>query len=386
MASEKLHSRIGASSAERWMNCPGSVALCANAPEQAPSKYAEEGTLAHEVAELTLRGQTGTLRELKKDPRYTAEMFKCAEGYREFISHCNRNEEGKMLVEQSFNLSSYDPEAFGTSDACVVGDTDILTVDYKYGAGIAVEVKNNPQLRFYALGALFSLPKDHQDRIETVKTAVYQPRAPHEEGIARVEVLTKNELVHWGLTVLKPAMERTRELDAPCVSGSWCRWCPAITLCPHQGKLPVKVSAAADFAEPSFADKVPAPKSLSLEQIGIALEARDQIEAWFEAVELLARQALDAGKDVPGWKLVQGRKTKSWHQEEEVEHLLKLGYGEGAYVKKLLSPAAAMKVGFDAPHYIEETIGNPSLVRSSDKRANVQRSAITDFKGEDNNG
>ena len=45
-----LHSRVvGGSTAKRVIACPGSVALCAAMPPKPSSKYADEGTLLHNV-------------------------------------------------------------------------------------------------------------------------------------------------------------------------------------------------------------------------------------------------------------------------------------------------------------------------------------------------
>ena len=52
------HSNLGASSAKRWMNCPGSNALIEHAPPEQPSKYAAEGTAAHWVGEQLIRQAT----------------------------------------------------------------------------------------------------------------------------------------------------------------------------------------------------------------------------------------------------------------------------------------------------------------------------------------
>ena len=41
------HSRLGASTSERWFNCPASVRLSDGIPSR-ESPYAAEGTLAHE--------------------------------------------------------------------------------------------------------------------------------------------------------------------------------------------------------------------------------------------------------------------------------------------------------------------------------------------------
>lgn len=47
------HALLSPSSAHRWCNCPGSVALTKDLPNVS-SPYAEEGTRAHRLAELAL--------------------------------------------------------------------------------------------------------------------------------------------------------------------------------------------------------------------------------------------------------------------------------------------------------------------------------------------
>ena len=49
------HAKLSPSSAERWMSCPGSVALNEGKDDKG-SSYAAEGTAAHELAEKILRG------------------------------------------------------------------------------------------------------------------------------------------------------------------------------------------------------------------------------------------------------------------------------------------------------------------------------------------
>ena len=46
------HARCSASAAHRWINCPGSVALSDQCPDPGSSSYADEGTVAHNLAEL----------------------------------------------------------------------------------------------------------------------------------------------------------------------------------------------------------------------------------------------------------------------------------------------------------------------------------------------
>ena len=52
------HAVLSASSAERWLHCPGSVQLTKDMPDT-DTAYTREGTLAHSIGELKLRKQFG---------------------------------------------------------------------------------------------------------------------------------------------------------------------------------------------------------------------------------------------------------------------------------------------------------------------------------------
>lgn len=54
------HAKLSPSAAERWMTCPGSVVLSEGMPQRT-SEFAEEGTLAHALAEMLLTKQPGTM-------------------------------------------------------------------------------------------------------------------------------------------------------------------------------------------------------------------------------------------------------------------------------------------------------------------------------------
>ena len=79
------HALLSASAAKRWLNCPPSVRLTESMPDTS-SDYAEEGTVAHALAELKLRKKfetlarskyTKALGEIKESPYYSAEMESC---------------------------------------------------------------------------------------------------------------------------------------------------------------------------------------------------------------------------------------------------------------------------------------------------------------------
>ena len=50
------HAELGASKADQWMNCPGSIVLSKGA-ERKSSTYADEGTAAHKLLQLALEAR-----------------------------------------------------------------------------------------------------------------------------------------------------------------------------------------------------------------------------------------------------------------------------------------------------------------------------------------
>ena len=60
------HSRLSASKSHRWLKCPGSVKM-SEGIEDKPSKYAEEGTQAHELAERCLCSGKDMFDLMKED-------------------------------------------------------------------------------------------------------------------------------------------------------------------------------------------------------------------------------------------------------------------------------------------------------------------------------
>ena len=84
------HAKLSASSAFRWINCPGSVALADQLPAPGSSAYADEGTLAHALAELKLRkflGDAGNydkeLAQIQASEYYCGEMDEATDFYAE---------------------------------------------------------------------------------------------------------------------------------------------------------------------------------------------------------------------------------------------------------------------------------------------------------------
>ena len=66
-----MHARLSASGAKRWMECPPSVKL-EEQFEDKGSEYAREGTLAHELAELMIKYNSGQIKKTEFNKKLKA--------------------------------------------------------------------------------------------------------------------------------------------------------------------------------------------------------------------------------------------------------------------------------------------------------------------------
>lgn len=227
--SERAHSKFSASGAERWFNCPGSVALSEGLPDRT-SKYAEEGTRAHEVLEVCLTNgiKTGMIYS---ETSGEGEMYTLARDAAKFILQIAQDEDDEILVEQKVYLDFIHPEAFGTFDAGVIDHFGTLHVfDYKYGAGHPVSVRENLQMLFYAIG----LAHRYKWNFKRVRMWIIQPRIRGYDGPEFWEIAIMR-LKGW-THLFEKAVKRVERLPEYFVEGEWCWWCKARGICPLKKK------------------------------------------------------------------------------------------------------------------------------------------------------
>jgi hypothetical protein len=82
--------------------------------------------------------------------------------------------------------------------------------------------------------------------------------------------------------------------------------------------------------------------------------------------------------EIPGYKIVRGRTSRSWAEESEAEQMLTEAIGELAFEKKLISPAKAEKVidKKQVSKYTQISEGKLTLVANSDKRKAVETTEL----------
>lgn len=381
-----LHSRIGASSCKRWWNCPGSVKLSEGMPNYS-SAFAEEGTQAHALAEKML--DNGGKLDGAFDP-HNDEMVSYIDLYVQYVLALK----GELSIEHRFHLKDIHPDLFGTGDAVVwIEETKTLhIVDLKYGAGVAVEVRDNPQLLYYALGALLETKRPARRVVMTIA----QPRCPHPDGPIRSWEIDALDLVDWSADLLD-AVERVETaslhfagpgeggLDPDqweqryLTAGDHCRWCPAAAVCPKL-KAKAQETAKLEFRQDLSYD----PKTLAE-----SLELADVVEGWVKSVREFAYQEANHGRTAPGWKLVDKRATRKWIDDgDAIIHLRKYGLDdEDIFDAKMRTPAAIEKViGKEGKDFLEALATKESsgttLVHESDPRPVARVGAAEDFGGQ----
>lgn len=232
---ERAHSKYSASGAERWVSCPGSVALSEGIPDR-PSVWSREGTHAHEVLEAVMRillaggeiSRSVELYPVLRHPDTTRTMVSLAKDAARFILGLHARTPGSdVLVETRIYLSFIHPEMFGTFDGAVIDHWGTLHVfDYKYGAGHFVSPTRNLQMIFYGLG----LAHLHHWNFRNVRLWIIQPRVSGYDGPLWWELTTKELRGYVGY--LGDAVRRCEEMPDTFVEGSWCHWCRARPICP----------------------------------------------------------------------------------------------------------------------------------------------------------
>ena len=379
------HATLSASGAKRWMSCPPSARLeerLRGIFGDSSSPFAEEGTLAHAVSELKLRKLAGELNDFNYNTQLGAlgtispEMHRYTDQYLDVVTEKlfaarKVSKDAKLFVEQRLDFSPWVPGGFGTGDAVIISDSTLEVCDLKYGAGVPVSAVDNSQIRLYGLGAinLFGVLYDFTH----VRNTIIQPRLDSVTD----EIKTREELIEWGETVVRPAAELAWKGLGDFHPGDHCRFCAARAVC----------SARAAEAMQVFRHGFEAPGVLpDAERPGI-LAVLDTAEAWIKDIRAYALSQAMRGQEWKGWKLVHGRRSaRKWKSPEEAkDRILRAGYSEDDVTpRKLISVGEAEKLlgkkAFSAllDGYAVQDEGALTLAPEDDKRLEYT-SADADF-------
>lgn len=359
----EAHSKWSASGFKKIMLCPGSKVLEVGAADNT-TIYAAEGTAAHELLEMALTGETppaGYVGRIIEADGFEIEVTDEMAGYIQGVVDRVKDyqgEDGVLFVEQQLHYAEYlgveHDEGWGTGDVVIARGDELIVIDLKYGRGVEVDVERNPQLMLYGLGALAKFNGIAGD-FERVRLVIDQPRISEKPSEWDINVAA---LEAWGRSDAADAVAMAQKAEREhngwdgwagfylSPGGEQCRFCRAKATCPAlRAEVALHVSDAPATAE-EF-DQISDPKTFSEPDLARALGAVDLIEDWCKAVRAEAERRLLGGGEVPGYKLVAGKKgPRKWANAKEAEEVLKSMRlkVEEMYDLSLISPTTAEKL------------------------------------------
>lgn len=366
------HAKLSASGSARWLACTGSVKAESTLPNTTTS-FAMEGTTAHALADMCLSDVLSPHDYINQQIEGIIVDEEMADHVASYIAYV-KSFSGIHFYEVRVDFSEWIPNGFGTSDAIVIDEKlkTVHVIDLKYGKGLPVDADNNSQGMLYALGVLseYSFIYD----LDNVVIHIYQPRIKNYSSWA----ISTSDLLKWAEWAKQRAEEALEDNAPRTPSDKACQWCKAKATCKalldHTHNVLMN-----DFDE---LDNIKAD-TLTDSELKVIMDNAKLIKSWLDAVEYHIFDKLNNGEVFDGYKLVEGRATRSWINEEETAKVLseKLSADE-MYKHTLISPAQAEKLlktnAVIIKPLISKSEGKPTLVQSCDKRDAINKANVFD--------
>lgn len=360
------HSEYSPSRLSRILACPGSVQACRDHHSKQTSKYAEEGTLLHLAMAKAAEGAPiapDMLHPIMLDKEQCEALHSCKK-YLEEITVFSTFTTG---LESAVTLEGFSlPDIYGTCDV-IVRQTDpkaIHIIDWKFGKGIPVFAEENDQLIAYALGAI-----EHPrflNMYEEIWIHIAQPRL---NSFSRY-LLSRERLAEW-VEKAQKAVLISKTKNPPIIpGGKQCRWCDVKSICAE------RLANAEKIAQSVFAAHIEQQDNcLDLERLSTLLLQIPQLELYISDLQDYAKSRLLAGQEFPHFKIVEGRSTRQWLDEDRAMTVLdehNIEYMEAkvkspAKIEKELTPAQRKELWF--LELVHKPSGAPTMVCELDKRS-----------------
>lgn len=368
----RAHALLSASSAHRWLVCTPSARLEEQFPDTT-SDAAKEGTLAHELAELKLRSYFYTvdfgkrklnnaIKKLKTQELWNDEMLNYTDDYLDYVKNIALafDDLPYAALERRVDFKEWVPDGFGTADCILISSNILHVIDFKYGKGVPVSAEQNPQMMLYALGAYGTYRMLYP--IKEIRMSIVQPRLTNGNSDFSIPL---EKLLEFGDFVKRQAAIATEGRGEFNPGESQCRFCRARQQCRARSDYNVRQAFGGEL-----------PPLITNEEVGERLQRLVDVVKYQKDLQEYALKECLAGKEVKGWKAVEGRGSRDWtDMDQAFKKLENSGIDEAMlWERKPLTLAQVEKTvgkkefGEMVGDMVVKNPGKPALVKETDKR------------------
>jgi hypothetical protein len=319
------------------MQCPASVRLTMGIADKSNSA-AQRGTYIHKMGEDMLNGKGyGVGGTVTDDSGLTthidAEMMNEANAYVGYVNDIIDSEQGnvELIVEADIDIfPEYD--LGGHADAVILTDNTLHVIDLKTGR-IPVSAENNSQLMLYAYGLYTEYSFDYE--FEKVILHIVQSNC-NSGNNTNSHKLSLDELLEFSDHAMEKAKLALQEDSTCSPSTDACEWCGYNGKC--KALLAYTNELLGDFKNLD-ADEVPIADVIDL------VKNEKLITGLISAYKKRMQETLEAGEEIPGYKLVEQRKNKTWVDEINAYEKLKTWMKVDDFTtRKIATPTQVIKL------------------------------------------
>ncbi len=340
----KLHLEFGGSNAQRWLLCPGSIALCRVAPPKIENEAMAAGTRAHALLEHALVERLEDVTGFDGFsmqpgwPAYTEEDVEAVQEALDYIWPLIEKHPDAEYWAERFEEIEVAGQRVGGSVDCRIYIPSIQTlyvIDYKHGYKFVSEI-DNKQMKLYSATGWMNFDRP----VKAIYGVIIQPRRQGSDPV-RATVWSPVDLMNY-MDDVDDAVRAALAPDAPRTPGeAQCTWCPAASICPEARR-------GADALTTPLGDAVtlylPPPGScMEPSALAQTLDAALKLEVWIDAIKDRAYEVAMGGAQLPGFKLTEKQARTRWDDKEAAANwLVKQLDPDVAAPRKVITPKQAI--------------------------------------------
>ena len=385
----RAHARFSPSKSDLWLRCTKGLDFIEELGiKDTTSPAAQEGTAAHTLLDksLTERKPPATFKGEKfNEYEVSPDMLRAVEIAYDWVQR-HVLDGYTLFNEQKLQIEC--TGEFGTTDIGMLKKDHLIICDYKHGRGVDVHPEKNRQMRLYACGFLDT----HKlwGKVNRLTLAIAQPRV-QEEVLMWDDTMEGLRYFRDRVAQIVDQIKRKEGLVfMPTEKG--CRFCPAKAQCKTYAAWAATAAGVEfDALVTGAGCKTQECNALTGQELLNVWQASKQVNDWLKSVHSRIFQMLSDGDTSLGLKLVEGRSTRKWKDEEKVkEALLTLGFNPDDFAPRSLTGIGKVEALFpdknDRKAFMQSMTvkppGSATIATMDDPRPAV---ASTEFSAEGSN-